>query len=125
MNALFAAAVQGLAEFWWRAFQTVNTRLPESPSPEPSWAPGPLLKRPQRTKPLLGWPRETDSLCPTCVVETRTAIINGERDVAELVNGHVGEIKATIAEEHGRLVIRKTCPRHGTFEDLLSIDPEF
>jgi hypothetical protein len=58
------------------------------------------------------------------VVETRTAILQGERDLADLVNGHVGEIKATILEENGRILMRKTCSQHGTFEDTLSIDPE-
>jgi uncharacterized radical SAM superfamily Fe-S cluster-containing enzyme len=125
MNDLLAAAVQELTDLGWHGFQALNTRWPENPSPTPGWAPGPLLKSRQRTKPPLGWPRETDSLCPRCVVETRTAILRGERDLAALVNGHVGEIKATILEEDGRLIIRKTCPVHGTFEDLLSIDPEF
>src|SRR3990172_10577630 len=110
MNELLAAAVQELANLGWHTFQAINTRLPESPSPAPTWAPGPLLKTYQRTKPPLGWPRETDSLCPRCVVETRSAIIRGERDLAELVDGHVGEVKAHILEEGGRLVIRKACP---------------
>ena len=125
MNDLLAAVVKELADWGWHGFQAVNTRLPESPSPQPDWAPGPLLKTRERTNPPLGWPRETDSLCPRCVIETRNAILRGERDLAELVYGHVGEIKATIVEEDGRLLIRKTCPEHGTFEDLLSIDPKF
>jgi uncharacterized radical SAM superfamily Fe-S cluster-containing enzyme len=125
MNDLVAAAVHELANWSWHTFQAVNTRLPEGELPSPSWAPGTLLKSGQRTKPPLGWPRETDSLCPRCVVETRNAIIRGERDVADLVNGHNGEIKAHIVEEGGRIVIRKTCDTHGPFDDLLSIDPEF
>ncbi len=125
MAEMLEAVVRQLANLGWHGLQTVNTRFPESPSPTPQWAPGPLLKSHQRTKPPLGWPRETDSLCPRCVVETRGAILRGERDLAELVDGHVGEIKATILEEDGKLVIHKTCPDHGTFEDLLSIDPEF
>ncbi len=59
------------------------------------------------------------------MVETREAIIRGERDLAELTNGHSGEIKATILEEDGKILMRKTCDEHGTFEDVLSIDPEF
>ncbi len=125
MNDLLAVVMKEVANAGWLGFQAVNTRLPESPAPEPEWAPGPLLKTRERTQPPLGWPRETDSLCPTCVVETRNAIINGTRDLAELVNGHVGEVKATIYEEHGQLKITKTCPQHGRVEDLLSIDPEF
>jgi uncharacterized radical SAM superfamily Fe-S cluster-containing enzyme len=125
MNDLVAATVRELANAGWHTFQSVNGVVPENESVQPGWAPGPLLKSRERTKPPLGWPRETDSLCPRCVVETRNAIISGERDLADLVDGHNGEIKATILEEKGRIIVRKTCPAHGTFEDLLSIDPEF
>ncbi|HET7600395.1 MAG TPA: radical SAM protein [Gemmatimonadales bacterium] len=124
MNELLATTIRELAGTGWQAFQAINTRVPERPSIQPGWAPGPLLKTRQRSKPPLGWPRQTDSLCPRCVVETRTAILSGHRDLAELVNGHAGEIKATILEENGRILMRKTCPQHGTFEDTLSIDPE-
>jgi len=92
MTEKLDAIVKELARLGWDGFQAVNTRISESPSPAPPWAPGPLLKSHERTKPPLGWPRETDSLCPRCVVETRTAIIRGERDLADLVDGHVGEI---------------------------------
>lgn len=125
MNDLLAATVHELGNAGWAAFQALNTRLPERESPAPDWAPGPLPKSRQRTRPPLGWPRETDSLCPRCVIDTRDRILEGEQDLADLVNGHVGEIRATILEEGGQLVIRKTCSQHGTFEDLLSIDPEF
>src|SRR5262249_48407124 len=125
MNDLVAATVKELANAGWHTVQTVNGLVPENASLQPGWAPGPLIKSRERTKPPLGWPRETDSLCPRCVVETRNAIINGERDLADLVQGHNGEIKATILEENGRVLVRKTCPEHGTFEDVLSIDPEF
>ena len=125
MSGLIDSVMKVLAEAGWNGFQAVNGRVAENASPSPEWAPGPLLKSRQRTKPPLGWPRETDSLCPRCVVDTRNAILNGERDLADLVDGHVGEIKARIQEDKGRLIIRKTCPEHGTFEDLLSMDPEF
>jgi len=124
MNDLLAATIKELANAGWQMFQAANTRIPEHESIQPEWAPAPLLKTRQRSKPPLGWPRQTDSLCPRCVVEARNAIIRGERDLAELVNGHVGEIKATILEENGRILMRKTCPEHGRFEDTLSIDPE-
>jgi uncharacterized radical SAM superfamily Fe-S cluster-containing enzyme len=125
MAELMDVVMQELAKLGWQGFQAVNTRLPEGQSPAPQWAPGPLLKSRQRTKPPLGWPRQTDSLCPRCVIETRSAILSGTRDLADLVDGHVGEIKARILEEDGRLLIRKTCAEHGTFEDVISIDPEF
>ena len=90
--------------------------LPDSPSPQPEWAPGPLLKRHERTKPPLGWPRETDSLCPRCVIETRDGdSAEASATLAELVDGHVGEIKAHIVEENGQLVIRKKCQRARRF----------
>jgi len=107
----------------WEAFQSVNTRIPDSPSPQPEWAPGPLPKSYERSKPPLGWPRDTDSLCPRCVVEVRDAIIAGERGIEELLELGTGEIPATIVEEDGRVLIRKTCAEHGAFEDTLSIDP--
>src|SRR5215470_15705139 len=124
MEAL-GRSLHQIGEIAWRAFQAVNTRLPASEAPTPSWAPGPLLKSRQRSHPPLGYPRETDSLCPRCVVETRGQILRGERNVSDLVDGHIGEIKATFYEEDGQIRLRKTCPEHGTFEDLISIDAEF
>ena len=41
------------------------------------------------------------------------------------MSGHLGEIKATLYEEDGKIRVRKTCPTHGTFEDLISMDAEF
>ena len=57
-----------------------------------------MLKSHQKTKPPLGWPRETDSLCPVCVREARQAILDGQKPVESLLNEKVGEIKATILE---------------------------
>ncbi len=118
-------ALRQAGELGWKVFQSINGRIAESESPQPDWAPGPLLKSHQRTRPPLGFPRKTDSLCPRCVVETRNAIIRGERELSVLVNGHVGEIPATLVEEDGRILIRKTCDKHGSFEDVLSVDSEW
>ena len=118
-------SLQQIGEIAWRTFQAVNTRVPATEGVTRAWAPGPLLKSSQRSMPPLGYPRETDSLCPRCVVETRGEIIRGERKVSELVGGHLGEIKATLYEEDGKIRVRKTCPTHGTFEDLISMDAEF
>ena len=84
-----------------------------------------MLKSYERTRPTLGYPRETDSLCPECVKEVRTAIIEGRRDLSELVDGGPGEIKATLVEEDGHIKIRKWCEIHGEFEDLLSMDSKW
>ena len=70
--------ISGLSDVAWKAFQSVNQRLPEGESIRPNWAPGPLLKSYERSAPPLGFPRETDSLCPTCVKEVRNAVITGE-----------------------------------------------
>jgi len=117
-------ALTGGARLLWPAFQAINRRF-EAKSFHPKWAPGPLLKSHERTRPQFGWPRTTDSLCPTCVRETRTRILCGEQAVESLVNEHVGEIKAHILERDGKVVIEKTCPIHGTFVDTLAINPAF
>src|SRR4030095_15190555 len=109
----------------WLAFQAVNVRVPEGASVAPAWAPGALPKSYERTRPPLGYPRETDSLCPRCVVETRKSILSGERALSELVDGHLGEGKATLYEKGHEGWISKDCPDHGTFDDILSIDAGF
>ena len=83
------------------------------------------MKSHERSKPPLGWPRSTDSLCPTCVKEARRRILSGEQSIETLVNEHVGEIKAQIVERNGHVIVEKTCPIHGTFTDTLAIDANF
>ena len=83
----------------WKAFQSVNRRLPEGEAISPKWAPGKLLKSYERSAPPLGFPRETDSLCPTCVKEVRNAVITGETALETLMHQHPGEIKAQILED--------------------------
>ena len=39
------ATLQQIGDLAWRAFQSVNARIPEGRSVEPKWAPGPLPKR--------------------------------------------------------------------------------
>jgi hypothetical protein len=118
-------SLQQVGEAAWRAFQAVNGRVPEGDPRNPQWAPGPLPKSYERTKPPLGYPRETDSLCPRCVIETRKKILSGERQLSDLVDGHLGEIKATFYQKGRELWVTKTCPEHGTFDDLRSIDVDF
>jgi len=84
-----------------------------------------MLKSYERSAPPLGFPRVTDSLCPRCVPEVRTAIINGDADLSLLADKHPGEIKAQIVEENGRVLMRKACEKHGPFEDVLSTNPDF
>jgi uncharacterized radical SAM superfamily Fe-S cluster-containing enzyme len=108
----------------WQVFSRLNAISP-NPSFTPKWSDKPLLKSHQKTKPPLGWPRETDSLCPTCVREARQAILDGTRPLETLLNEKVGEIKATITEKDGQIVMVKDCPLHGRFEDVMAIDPAF
>ena len=118
-------AASKLADLGWKAFQAVNTLMPEGESIKPSWAAEPLLKSYQRTAPPLGFPRETDSLCPTCVKNVRNGVITGEIPLEILKDSHPGEIKAQIVEENGQVLMRKTCPTHGEFVDVLATDARF
>jgi len=118
-------SLQQIGEAVWKAFQAVNGRLAEGPSVSPGWAPGPLPKSYERTRPPLGYPRETDSLCPRCVIETRRQILSGERELSELVEGRLGEIRATFYLRGSEVWVTKTCPDHGTFDDVISIDADF
>jgi uncharacterized radical SAM superfamily Fe-S cluster-containing enzyme len=108
----------------WSVFERVNEIKP-NPSFTPKWSEKPLLKSWQKVKPPLGWPRETDSLCPTCVREARQAILDGKKPVSDLLNEKVGEIKATIIERDGKILMVKDCPLHGHFEDVMAIDTDF
>jgi uncharacterized radical SAM superfamily Fe-S cluster-containing enzyme len=117
-------ALVGGARLAWPAFQAINRQI-EARTFHPQWSPAPLLKSHQRTKPPLGWPRTTDSLCPECVKDTRGRILSGEIPVQSLLGQTNGEIKAQILERDGKVIIEKTCPTHGTFVDTLSINPAF
>jgi uncharacterized radical SAM superfamily Fe-S cluster-containing enzyme len=108
----------------WHLFNAAN-RINPGASFIPKWSEKPLLKSWQKTKPPLGWPRETDSLCPTCVREARQAILDGKQDVSILLTEKVGEIKATILERNGQILMVKDCPIHGHFEDVMAMDTDF
>src|SRR5262252_9353430 len=88
----------------WVVFNGLN-KINQRPSFTPKWS----------EKPLLGWPRETDSLCPVCTREARQEILDGKKDVSVLLNEKVGEIKATILERDGKIMMVKDCPIHGHF----------
>ena len=117
-------AVTLAAKGAWAVFDKVNS-INQNPSFTPKWSDKPLLKSYQKSKPPLGWPRTTDSLCPKCVPEMRNKILNGELPVEILKNEKVGEIKAQIIERDGKIWMVKECPTHGKFEDLMAIDTAF
>ncbi len=118
-------AASKLADIGWKAFQAVNKTLPEGESITPNWAAEPLLKSYERTAPPLGFPRETDSLCPTCVKNVRNGVIDKTIPLEILMNSHPGEIKAQIVEENGQVLMKKTCPTHGDFVDVMATDAKF
>jgi uncharacterized radical SAM superfamily Fe-S cluster-containing enzyme len=92
---------------------------------QPKWAPAPLLRKQQRTFPTLGWPRQTDSLCPECTKEARGKVLSGDLDLDAFIAENPGAIRAQILEQDGRVLMVKECPKHGRFEDVLSVDPAF
>ncbi len=109
------------------AFDTIQFFNKHRPNPSftPKWSDKPLQKSWQKTKPPLGWPRTTDSLCPRCVIEARKKILDGEEDYRILINEKVGEIKASIVDRDGEIWMVKECPKHGRFEDLMAEDRKF
>ena len=108
----------------WVVFDALNSIKPNEGF-TPKWSEKPLLKSWQKVKPPLGWPRETDSLCPTCVREARQEILDGKRDYKILLTEKIGEIKAQIIERDGKILMVKDCPIHGHFEDVMAIDTAF
>ena len=108
----------------WHVYDAVNSISP-NPSFIPRWSDKPLLKSWEKQKPQLGWPRETDSLCPKCIPEIRQQILDGKLPVEILKNEKVGEIKAMIVERDGKILMEKDCAIHGHFEDVMSTDPAF
>src|SRR6516162_4639534 len=115
-------AVSVAAKGAWVVFDKFNSINPNA-SFTPKWSDKPLLKSYQKSKPPLGWPRTTDSLCPKCVPEIRQQIIDGHLPHEVLMNEKVGEIKAQIIARDGKILMVKDCPIHGHFEDVMSIDP--
>jgi 7,8-dihydro-6-hydroxymethylpterin dimethyltransferase len=109
------------------AFNTIQFFNKYNPNPSftPKWSDKPMLKSWEKSKPTLGWPRTTDSLCPDCVKEARNAILNGQKDWTDLVHEKVGEIKAQIIERDGQVWMVKECPQHGKYEDLMALDSKF
>jgi len=124
MRERLYSAARGVADGLWKALEWADARFPEREF-RPRWAPAPLLKSRERSRPPLGFPRQTDSLCPGCVKAVREEILSGKAEWSVLVNSRAGEIPARIIEKDGRIVMEKDCPTHGHFEDVMSIDPAF
>ncbi|MBI3484411.1 MAG: radical SAM protein [Acidobacteria bacterium] len=118
-------AVTKLAGLTFNTVQFFNGRIKPSPSFTPKWSDKPILKSWEKTKPTLGFPRTTDSLCPKCVSEARASIFDGSKELKDLVGEKVGEIKAQIIERDGQIWMVKDCPKHGHYEDMMAVDSKF
>jgi len=116
-------ALTALARGAWSLLEESLSSEPARPAP--AWAPRPLMHSKERTKPPLGWPRTTDSLCPRCVKEAREAVINDQMEMETFLHQHPGEIKAHIIERDGKIWMVKDCPHHGHFEDVIAMVPAF
>ncbi|GMV16225.1 MAG: radical SAM protein [Polyangiaceae bacterium] len=112
-----------LANALWPWVEAYNARSAGAPK-QPGWAPAPLIRGKDRSFPELGFPRRTDSLCPTCVKEVRQAVLAGTKPV-DLLHHHPGEIPAELVERDGEVWMHKECPKHGRFDEVISIDAEF
>jgi uncharacterized radical SAM superfamily Fe-S cluster-containing enzyme len=117
-------AVCSTASVVFDSVQFFNKYRP-GPTFIPKWSDKPLLKSWQKTKPPLGWPRQTDSLCPECVKEARAKIMNGDQNWQSLLTEKTGEVKADIIERNGEVWMVKDCPVHGHFEDMMAVDAKF
>jgi len=124
LNRVLETVITQAANLAWGVC-TAAARWSPAASFQPVWASARLPKSWEKSFPALGWPRTTDSLCPTCVKEARARILTGVDDLEILRSSQVGEIKASIFERDGRIQIEKTCPTHGRFTDTLAIDPAF
>lgn len=127
MGSLMKAFEKGVSVVAGKAFNSIQffNQFRPGESFIPKWSDKPMLKSWQKSKPVLGWPRTTDSLCPKCVKEARAAILSGEVDYKVLLNERVGEIKAQIIERNNEVWMVKECPIHGKIEDIMAIDAKF
>jgi len=124
MTTAVGKSLSSVANVAWRGVRALDRVLPDK-SFQPKWAPAPLMKSTERTFPTLGFPRETDSLCPGCVKEVRESIIAGKESWRVLIDGNPGEIKARIIERDNQVLMVKDCDKHGRYEDLMAVDANF
>lgn len=117
-------AASSAANLLWPWLERYAERKEAKPL-HPKWAPAPLIRKRERTFPTLGWPRQTDSLCPECTKDARAKVLSGDQDLEAFLAANPGEIRANIVEQDGRVLMVKDCPKHGHFEDVMSIDPAF
>jgi 7,8-dihydro-6-hydroxymethylpterin dimethyltransferase len=121
MNILRASSQ--VADVAWNVVRSINRSLPEGRLPIPAWSDSPLKRKRERTFPPLG-PRWTQSVCPKCLLEIRNGIIHDGLPARSLTD-ETAVVEAQVVEEAGRVLLRKSCDRHGPFEDVLASDAQF
>ena len=62
---------------------------------------------------------------PRCVIETRKSILSGKRDLSRARGRPPGRDSGHLHEGGSEVWMSKTCPDHGTFDDIISIDADF
>ena len=122
---VFDLAITKAADATFRTVRYFNSKVAPNPSFTPKWSDKPMMKSWEKTKPTLGWPRKTDSLCPGCVHEAREKVFKGDMNLAELIGRKSGEIPAQIIERDGQVWMVKECPIHGKYEDMMAVDARF
>ena len=86
MTKTLGRGLSTLANAAWKGVRAGDRLFPERTF-KPKWAPSPLQKTKDMTAPTMGFPRETDSLCPGCIIEVRESILSGEVDYRVLIDG--------------------------------------
>lgn len=122
MNNILRASSQ-VADVAWNVVRRINRSLPEGRLPIPTWSDTPLKRKRERTFPPLG-PRWTQSVCPKCLLEIRNNILHNHLPESALTD-ETAVVEAQVLEEAGRVLLRKSCDRHGPFEDTLATDSQF
>ncbi|MEK7487181.1 MAG: radical SAM protein [Planctomycetota bacterium] len=123
-NVVLESALSKISNVVWRFTQLMNKRISYNVI-HPKWSKEPTLKSHEKTSPPLGFPRQTDSLCPRCVIETREKILSGEADLEKMMKEHPGYIKQRMQDREGIITIEKECPKHGSFKDIMSLNVDF
>lgn len=121
MNILRASSQ--VADVAWNVVRSINRSIPEGRLPIPAWSDIPLKRKRERTFPPLG-PRWTQSVCPKCILEIRNSILHNNLPECALTD-ETTVVEAEVIEEAGRVLLRKSCDRHGSFEDTLASNAQF
>jgi uncharacterized radical SAM superfamily Fe-S cluster-containing enzyme len=119
----FHPALSTVGNMAWKATNVAAGFL-QSDAPHPVWAPGPLPRASERSRPEFGFPRATKSLCPECNREAVNSVLHHQKGLDTFIEDP-GVIDAQLVEEAGRILMRKACDKHGPLEDVISSDADF